>query len=521
MDKKENNHTLPSGYILNNKYIIDYVRGEGGFGITYVGHIKDSTPQQNVAIKEYFPSGVASRDHSQTPYRVTHFNGDFSVSFRKGLQRFLNEAVLLKKFAYLESIVSILDVFETNNTAYLIMEYIDGINLKQLISNEGTLPFSDIYSLMLPVMKDLSIIHEQGLIHRDISPDNLLIGLDNHLHLIDFGSVSVANPNETKTVTVILKAGYAPPEQYLATGHIGPWTDVYGLCGTMYYALIGKPPIDALIRMQKMDENFFILQDNTDIEAYQWNTIVRGLSLDYSERYTSVKMLYQALTTSEMPDEPITVMMNSSSFNKKPNDNHDRNNKLSKSSNRHIFIAIAAIILTVLISISGNRLINKKTEDITIDTVYVQPQTKQILSMIDVSGLTLENAAMKLSELDSSIKINTIYRYDSIKDIGIVISQTVPAKSSFTKGELSEITLTISKGSEPSTEVVSSSNTNNTPNTTSASDIQTSLESTNNAVSTVSLPSNNNDNSQNNQNQSTNNKTKKSKESEFTTIHLD
>ena len=112
MSRKEISHTLPTGYILNKKYVIDYVRGEGGFGITYVGHIYDSNPVQNVAIKEYFPSGVASRDHSDTPYMVTHFSGDFSVSFRKGLHRFLNEAVLLKNFAYLDSIVSILDVFE-------------------------------------------------------------------------------------------------------------------------------------------------------------------------------------------------------------------------------------------------------------------------------------------------------------------------------------------------------------------------------------------------------------------------
>ena len=519
MDKKEISHTLPSGYILNDKYIIDYVRGEGGFGITYVGHIKDSAPQQNVAIKEYFPSGVASRDHSRTPYRVTHFNGDFSVSFRKGLQRFLYEAVLLKKFAYLESIVSILDVFETNNTAYLIMEYIDGINLKQLISNEGTLPFSDIYSLMLPVMKDLAIIHEQGLIHRDISPDNLLIGLDNRLHLIDFGSVSVANPNETKTVTVILKAGYAPPEQYLSTGHIGPWTDVYGLCGTIYYALIGKPPVDALIRMQKKDEDFFILQDDTEIETYQWNTIIKGLSLDYSDRFSSVKMLYQAFTTPEMPEEPITVMMTHNSSIDKPNSKSNENTKLHKSFKKRIYIAIAAIILAMSIGLSGNQLINKMTEDITIDTVYVQPQTKQILSMIDVSGLTLENAATKLSELDSNIKIKTIYRYDSSNNIGIVISQTIPAKSSFTKGELSEITLTISKGAEPSTEVVSGNNNNNSSDSTNDSDIQPSSDNTNNTVSTVSSPSNNTDDSENTEKKST--KNKKSKESEFTTIHLD
>ena len=230
-------------------------------------------------------------------------------------------------------------------------------------------------------------------------------------------------------------------------------------------------------------------------------------------------MLYQAFTTPEMPEEPITLMMTHNSSIDKPNSKSNENTKLHKSFKKRIYIAIAAIILAMSIGLSGNQLINKMTENITIDTVYVQPQTKQILSMIDVSGLTLENAATKLSELDSNIKIKTIYRYDSSNNIGIVISQTIPAKSSFTKGELSEITLTISKGAEPSTEVVSGNNNNNSSDSTNDSDIQTSSDNTNNTVSTVSSPSNNNDDSQNTEKKST--KNKKSKESEFTTIHLD
>ena len=528
MSRKEISHTLPTGYILNKKYVIDYVRGEGGFGITYVGHIYDSNPVQNVAIKEYFPSGVASRDHSDTPYMVTHFSGDFSVSFRKGLHRFLNEAVLLKNFAYLDSIVSILDVFEANNTAYLVMEYIDGINLKQLIASEGTLSFSDMYTLMLPVMKDLAVIHEQGLIHRDISPDNLLVGLDNRLHLIDFGSVSVANPNETKTVTVILKAGYAPPEQYLANGHIGPWTDVYGLCGTIYYILIGKPPVDALLRMQNRTEDFFKLPENSDIKPYQWNVIIRGLSLEYSERYNSVKMLYQSLTTPEITEEPITVMMTKSSENIPVTNSNSIENSIpfvAKTPNKiiRLFTIVLAIITTFIAGVWGNSYINKMTDSITIDNSYTYQNITQPLSMINVAGTTLENAAAKLSELYPDIKINTIYKYDPKNDIGIVISQSIPENTTFIKGELKKLTLTISKGTEPVTETVSSEafdNTDSTDNNTSDS----SSTSGNTNVPVSSTGNSNNTTSQQDTKKATKSSkksSKKTKENEYTTIHLD
>lgn len=488
MSMEEPSHTLPAGYILNDTYVIDSVRGEGGFGITYAGHVKDSV--KSIAIKEYFPSGVASRDHSKTPYMVTHFGGDFSVSFRKGLQRFLNEAVLLKKFAYLSSIVSILDVFETNHTAYLVMEYIEGISLKQLISSEGALPFSDLYNLFLPVMKDLAVIHEHGLIHRDISPDNLLVGLDNHLHLIDFGSVSVANPNETKTVTVILKAGYAPPEQYLANGHIGPWTDVYGLCGTMYYTLTGKPPVDALIRMQNTDTDYFPYPANSNMTKKQWQALIRGLSLSYSERYSSVKMLYQALSTPDMVEEPITVMMppapRSVPDSKSSGDSnllflipnlkgrHSKRKKLSKL--QQTTIIILSIIITGTVG-QGLYKISQKQQTAKPETTgqemtasdTAKPETagqemsvsetgKQeisvdeantLLTMIDLTGSTLEDAATRISNLDTNIKLQTKYEYDEKYDIGVVIGQSVSADSTFQRGSVRTLTLTVSKGAEP------------------------------------------------------------------------
>ena len=517
MNTNEINHTLPNGYILNDIYVIDSVSGEGGFGITYAGHIKDSTPIKQIAVKEYFPSGVASRDHSLSPYAVAHFGGEFSISFQKGLQRFLNEAVLLKKFSYLNSIVTIIDVFEANHTAYLIMEYIDGINLKQLVNSEGTLSFSEIYDLMLPVMKDLAIIHEQGLIHRDISPDNLLVVVDNHLHLIYFGSVSIVNPNESKTVTVILKAGYAPPEQYIPNGHIGPWTDVYGLCATMYFALIGKAPADSLIRMQNTDTDFFSMPENPVIEQYQWNALIRGLSLSYTDRFASVKMLYQTLSTPSMTEEPVTVMMHSKNSiinDSEKNISHNQitaNKDLTISKKLGPKMIISILIIALIIGISGNYIINGMTANIQIDTVNIPQNTKTKLKMIDLSGLTLENAARKLSDLDSEIELKTEYKYDTTNEIGIVIEQSIAANTQFTKGELPSLTLTISKGSEP---------VNNTTEGLISDNTESEKDETSTTPTTEQADSSKTESTKKSSKKKSGN-TGKSTESEFTTIHLD
>lgn len=290
-EQQHTGHTLPEGTILSDNYIIERVLGEGGFGITYSCTFR--LTGEKAAVKEYFPSGLSHRVYSSDfkPSIVPYIGMEHE--FEKGREHFLNEASILKEFQNLNSIVSVKDVIETNGTVYLVMEFIDGITLKQYVKENGALSFDEFLPLITPVIQALIQIHKRGLIHRDISPENLMIGLDNKLHLIDFGAANFENSHDTKTMTVILKNGFAPPEQYLSDGKQGAWTDIYALCSTMYMMLTGFAPPESIKRIQKDD--LPSLAAHADITSWQAAAIEKGMSLNAADRFQNMESLYQAL----------------------------------------------------------------------------------------------------------------------------------------------------------------------------------------------------------------------------------
>ena len=239
-------HQLAPGTILNNKYLVGNCLGEGGFGITYIG--RDLTLDIKVAIKEYYPNGYVNRNNQATQdvTATTQTQSDF---FNKGKERFLQEARNVAKFLGEPGIVGVREYFECNNTAYIIMEYLDGENLNTSIKKNGVFKPEAIFSMMLPIVRSLRKIHEAGIIHRDISPDNIMFLKNGTLKLMDFGSARFFT-NDEKEMSVMLKQGYAPEEQYRKNGDQGPWTDVYGLCATLYKCITGASPVDALDRMR-------------------------------------------------------------------------------------------------------------------------------------------------------------------------------------------------------------------------------------------------------------------------------
>ena len=244
---KEAYHIKP-GSLLHDRYTVGRAIGFGGFGITYIAW--DNKLMQKVAIKEYMPSEYATRVPGNLT--VTIYDGERYTEFMTGLQKFLDEAQRLAKFQNVPGIVRILDCFSENLTAYIVMEYLDGMTLKQYLAEHGgKLPYEEAVEFILPVLAALQSVHKEGIIHRDISSDNIFITEDGEVKLLDFGAARYASTGYSKSLSVILKPGYAPAEQYLSHGEQGPWSDVYATAATLYRMITGVVPEEALERKEK------------------------------------------------------------------------------------------------------------------------------------------------------------------------------------------------------------------------------------------------------------------------------
>ena len=274
--------------ILNGKYMVGRVLGIGGFGITYIGW--DFYQSKRIAIKEYFPRGVADRSTMYTTNVHTQ-SSEVTSEYMSGLDAYLKEAENLCGFYDLDGIVSVRDFFYANNTAYIVMEYIEGIHLRQFAkSNGGVLTPEVVFYLIKPVMRALSIIHKKDIIHRDISPDNIMIDRNRKVKLIDFGAAKKYGMGSDDEA-IVLKYGYAPIEQYSRDGRQGPWTDVYSLCATMYYLMTGKKVPDARKR-QEEDTLLSPAELNVKLEKQQNDAIIKGLAIQPGERSQTMEELY-------------------------------------------------------------------------------------------------------------------------------------------------------------------------------------------------------------------------------------
>ncbi len=223
-------------------YVVERVLGQGGFGITYLA--RDTNLDQAVAIKEYLPIDVATRLPDATIRARTDGLRD---RYRWGLERFVQEARTLARFDH-PNIVRVQSVFEFNNTAYMVMRFVQGQTLSALLDRRGTPPEDELLRIVLPILDGLELVHNAGFIHRDIKPDNIHIGDDGNAVLLDFGSARQALGN-SNTLTILIAPGYAPFEQYYSdSSSQGPWTDIYGLGATCYRAIAGRPPLDAVSR---------------------------------------------------------------------------------------------------------------------------------------------------------------------------------------------------------------------------------------------------------------------------------
>ncbi len=235
--------SLRPGEMLN-WYRIERILGRGGFGVIYLA--TDTNLAHQVAIKEYIPKDVAHRDSDSRVLPITEKHGDL---YRWGLERFIKEARNLVRFKH-PNIVRVMSVFQQNNTAYMVMEFEEGVDLRTYLKQHSGVDETALRALIMPVIKGLGEVHRHGFIHRDIKPANILMRKNGSPVLLDFGSARNATRYTASQMTALVSAGYAPLEQYNsdADEQQGPWTDIYAIGGVLYFAVTGRDPVDSTQR---------------------------------------------------------------------------------------------------------------------------------------------------------------------------------------------------------------------------------------------------------------------------------
>ena len=351
-------HQLPIGTVLRGRYQVGRALGQGGFGITYLAW--DKLMLQPVAIKEFFPTGTVFRK-SATSLTLECGTEEIIPHYEYTKQRFLREAGALVKFKDIPVIVDILDFAEENNTSYIIMEYVRGVDLAKYIRMKGgRLTVQETFRILKPVMEALAKVHKGGIVHRDISPDNIILDPMGGAKLLDFGAVRAVedpdvNKGLNKSTEAILKHGFAPLEQYNSKGSLGPWTDEYAMCATVWYCLTGNVPVEASIRMMEgIDPDWSTIPG---LPEHQQRALAKGLSRRAKDRYESIDHLLADLFPEDGRDisSMYTTGGNASLFNmdeidaNRFNSNTGKEPPKKKRFNPIWAVAAAAVLVVALV----------------------------------------------------------------------------------------------------------------------------------------------------------------------------
>ncbi|MGN1100925.1 MAG: leucine-rich repeat domain-containing protein [Huintestinicola sp.] len=287
---------LPVGTKLNDRYIIGKMLGKGGFGITYLAF--DEAENRAVAIKEYYPEAAVRAEDNISVEPMTSYQTD---EFSEGLERFFREAEIIRSFRESTDILGLYDVFRMNGTAYYAMEFYNGISLNRYISGGKKLTEEQAVNIAEQLLHELSVIHKGGILHRDVSPDNIMLCTNGRAALIDFGSARFIANSEHQNMSVILKDGFAPLEQYQRKSHQGSWTDIYSLGMSLYYGITGKSPDNPIIRLE--DDSAFIKETDKLSEDIK-NILRKACAVRKEDRYSQAdEMLEDIKICSITPEE--------------------------------------------------------------------------------------------------------------------------------------------------------------------------------------------------------------------------
>ena len=298
---------LKPGTILEGKYLVGEMLGQGGFGITYIGF--DLLLEQKVAIKEYYPmsTGMVSREGHSTVVWSSAMMG--KTGTQKGFDSFLKEARKMAKLGGIPGVVGVKSVFIQNETAYIVMDFIEGETLLKKLQKNGPMDFDSCVKLMTPIMQALEEVHEHGIIHRDISPDNIMVRPDGKLILLDLGAAKdldiQGNDGSVQSSQMVAKHGFSPIEQYSKSGKVGPWTDIYAMAATIYYCCTGILPPPATDRT--IDDT---LACQPLLTQAQFDILADCMRMRPQDRPQSMDTLLQMLThpQGEVKAEPFKVV---------------------------------------------------------------------------------------------------------------------------------------------------------------------------------------------------------------------
>lgn len=348
---KRGSSALPVGTCLNNRFFIGRVLGMGGFGITYLAF--DQMLGIRIAIKEYMPNEFATRVPGQQTMSV--YSGEKHEQYMIGRRKFVDEARRLIRFQNAEGIVHAYDCFETNETAYITMEFLDGRSLKQIIDSGNLYSPEQAVAVIIPVLEALEQVHAIGMLHRDIAPDNIFIMNDGKVKLIDFGAARFATTSYSRSLSVIVKEGYAPEEQYRSDGEQGPWTDVYSVAATMYKMITGITPEGSLERMVKdslKEPHKLGIRISKNIE----NAMMNALNLRIEDRPASAAQFRLSL-------EAIEVKRNKKKYKKEDVGRIPLWMKIGTGVVAGVIVFLGTLVATGVISVDTTNLSIYRVED--------------------------------------------------------------------------------------------------------------------------------------------------------------
>ncbi len=371
-------YALPVGTVLKGRYLLGKTIGKGGFGITYLSY--DILHDKTVAVKEYFPRGVAVRASNNIAVEV--LASEQADAFNEGKEKFSAEAAMLSKVNDCSETIGIFNVFDENGTAYFVMEFVNGVTLKEYTSSNGTITANQAVYILKKLLPSLDILHNHNIIHRDITPENIMLCLNGDVKLIDFGSARYFSEDKEDNYSVILKPGFAPLEQYQRNGNQGAWTDIYSLALSLYYGMTMNIPYDPMTRLDD-DEPFC-----RELEAIpeKLRVIIRkAANVRKEDRYNTAR---------ELLDDVKKCGIEEKGFKITCKDNSNKPSFFTRYK-RKLFAALIAIVSVVAIIIavpSVKKMIDDRSipDEIRIGDIFYPIDSEKL----DLSNQQLTNAAI-------------------------------------------------------------------------------------------------------------------------------